>query len=401
MLKSTVSLAQASSEVWDVAIIGSGPSGATAARELALRGSKVLLLDKAEFPRAKVCGCCLNAEALQALSDAGIDEITSYGKPLTDLKPCVAGSSCRIQLPSSMVLSREVLDQLLISKAIDTGVQFLCNVTALIGPVQNELRLLTASNQQDSFELQARLVLVADGLSGRALALCDEFTVVEAPDSRVGAGVILASAPEYYQSETIFMACGAGGYVGLVRLEDDRLDVAAAFDREFLRSNKHPGLAAQEILRQSGLPMISELAELPWRGTSALTRRRVNVAAERIFVIGDAAAYVEPFTGQGIAWAISSANAVVSFALEALSGWELALIERWNRKHRQLIVKRQSLSQFISAQLRKPKLLKTAVAALNFLPQVSKPLVDYLAAGKGPERGRSARFATRFTEVRQ
>src|SRR5262245_23559213 len=57
----TVGWAEAVRVVWDVAVVGAGPAGSLAARELARRGASVLLVDRSPFPRPKVCGSCLNA----------------------------------------------------------------------------------------------------------------------------------------------------------------------------------------------------------------------------------------------------------------------------------------------------------------------------------------------------
>jgi 2-polyprenyl-6-methoxyphenol hydroxylase-like FAD-dependent oxidoreductase len=110
------------------------------------------------------------------------------------------------------------------------------------------------------------------------------------------------------------MATGRGGYVGLVRVEDGRLDMAAAFDPVFVKSVGGLGAAAETILREVGWPAPPALAEEPWKGTPALTRRARRLAGHRCFVVGDAAGYVEPFTGEGMAWAVMSAAAVAASA---------------------------------------------------------------------------------------
>ena len=79
--------------------------------------------------------------------------------------------------------------------------------------------------------IAARIVILATGLSG------GESEVQ--PGSRIGGGVVLPAdlAPDFYSAGRLFMATGRGGYVGLVRLADDSLDVGAAFDAEFVRSS--------------------------------------------------------------------------------------------------------------------------------------------------------------------
>ena len=60
---------------WDALVIGAGPAGSVAARELARRGCRVLLVDKATFPRPKVCGCCVNGAAIRALERLGLGHV--------------------------------------------------------------------------------------------------------------------------------------------------------------------------------------------------------------------------------------------------------------------------------------------------------------------------------------
>jgi len=71
-IAATVNLRGVVRRRWDVVVIGAGPAGAVAARQLALRRFDVLLVDKSQFPRDKVCGCCVNAAAITALRRAGL-----------------------------------------------------------------------------------------------------------------------------------------------------------------------------------------------------------------------------------------------------------------------------------------------------------------------------------------
>src|SRR5882724_2418075 len=69
---SALTMAQRS---WEVIVIGAGPAGAMAAYELARRSLRVLLVDKSAFPRPKVCGCCLNGQALALLQTRGLGHV--------------------------------------------------------------------------------------------------------------------------------------------------------------------------------------------------------------------------------------------------------------------------------------------------------------------------------------
>src|SRR5580658_10826881 len=72
---STHSLFLDHSSIWDVIVIGAGPAGSVTALELARLGCRVLLVDKASFPRSKVCGCCLNGAAIGTLHDLGLGNV--------------------------------------------------------------------------------------------------------------------------------------------------------------------------------------------------------------------------------------------------------------------------------------------------------------------------------------
>ena len=108
------------------------------------------------------------------------------------------------------------------------------------------------------------------------------------------------------------MNSGEGGYVGMVLLEDGKLDIAAAFDKQFLRKFKNPGDAANALIENTKLAVF-DLSQLSWHGTMPLTQSRPKITTPGLHIIGDSASYAEPFTGQGIAWALSSGYSTANF----------------------------------------------------------------------------------------
>ena len=83
---------------WPVAVIGAGPAGAFLALHLARAGVEVLLIDRASFPRWKVCGCCLSGAALETLRSVGLGELVENGGgvPLSQVCLGVAGRSALV-----------------------------------------------------------------------------------------------------------------------------------------------------------------------------------------------------------------------------------------------------------------------------------------------------------------
>jgi flavin-dependent dehydrogenase len=226
----------------------------------------------------------------------------------------------------------------------------------------------------ESFSIRARVVVAADGLNGQLTAQEGSRPDVKR-GSRIGAGTVADSAPTFYCPGTIFMAVGRCGYVGLVRLEDGRLDVAAAFDPTFVRDSNGPGSAATTTLQEAGFPAIPDLQDRPWRGTPALTRTPRRVAGERWFAVGDAAGYVEPFTGEGMGWAVASAVAVAPLAARP---WHPGLAREWEATHARLIRSRQATCRIAARVLRSPRLSRWAVRLLSVAPVLSRPVVAAL-----------------------
>ena len=352
---------------WDVTVVGAGPAGSVAARQLALAGHRVLLVDKATFPRTKVCGCCLNPAALATLQQIGLGELVQrFGAiPLQQVRLASAGRSALLPMRGGVALSRHAFDLALIEAATESGVAFQPNLQIRIAAEESNAILLKSPVGM----ISTKVLVAADGLNGTL-----RHPGVVATNSRIGAGCLLPSAPLDYPPGTLVMAVAQGGYVGLVQLEDGTLDVAAAFDPAFVRDCTTLGLAAARILREAGLSNIPELEQAPWRGTPMLTRRPDAVAGKRWLAVGDAAGYVEPFTGEGMAWAILSASAIVPSVAQLLAQRP----SDWPKRHARLLRSRQRFCRLISMVLRSPLCTRWTVRLLSRMPLLSRPVIRRL-----------------------
>jgi flavin-dependent dehydrogenase len=380
VIPSSVSLDEAGRR-WDAVVIGAGPAGALAARQLSLAGVRVLLVDRATFPRPKVCGCCLSGAALKALDAAGLCQVpaTCGAVPLQRIRLGAGRWSAEVSLSEGVSLSRDRFDAALVAEAIRSGVAFLHGTWAALGEVQPEGRMVGLRQGTRSATALASVALAADGLGGGVMARARLAHSPQELGSRLGAGVVCPESPAHYQRGVVYMACGAQGYLGLVRLEDGRLDLAAAMDATWLRKLGGPGRAAHALLRENGWPAPADMVELPWHGTPALTRQPRCVAAARVFALGDAAGYVEPFTGEGIGWALSAALAVVPLALRGIRQWSTGLESAWSSSlHR--VVGRRFASRAASFVLRRPRLVRAVVAILSRAPVLARPFVRSLNA---------------------
>ncbi|HTE07018.1 MAG TPA: hypothetical protein VK824_12570, partial [Planctomycetota bacterium] len=311
-------------------------------------------------------------------------------RPLQHMELAAQGRRVRLPLPGGVSISREALDAALVTAACERGAHFLPGAfaagTGAPAPgAPRAVDMTRIDGPEGTARLHARVVLVADGLGGRLLDADELGPATIARDSRLGAGTVLAHAPEAVAPGTLWMACGAAGYVGLVRLQDDRLDVAAAFEARALAAAggaRGAGALAASLLAGAGL---HELAELPlagamWRGTPQLTRTPARRGARAALLLGDACGYVEPFTGEGIASALGSALAVLPFAEAAARGWDDALLPAWERCWTRTIGARQRSTRALAWLLRHPRLLAPCMTVLALRPALAAPLLAGLAA---------------------
>jgi flavin-dependent dehydrogenase len=380
ILAGTCDLEAAATRVWDAVVVGAGPAGALAARESARRGLAVLLVDREPFPRWKVCGCCLSARALSILAAVGLGDLPRDrgAVSLGEVYLATDTRGARVPLPAGAALSRQALDAALVEAAVAAGAGFLPQAWAALGDLSAGGWTVCLRRGEAVVGVQTRVVIAADGLPGALLEAVPGFRIATAPEARVGAGAIADRAPAFYERGTIFMACGRGGYLGLVRLEDGRLGLAAAFDLARVRDCGGPGRAAAALLEEVGWPAVPGLPGLSWRGTPRLTRRLTPPAGERLFALGDAAGYVEPFTGEGMAWALAGAAALAPLAARAARQWRPSLAAEWAARHRHAVVRRQHACRLTARVLRHPRLVGAIVGLLAHAPGFAGPFVRYL-----------------------
>jgi flavin-dependent dehydrogenase len=338
----------------------------------------VLLLDRQVFPRWKVCGACLSRGTLDLLARAGMGSLAEdHGAvPLDRLHLQGWNRRAVLTLPGSMALSRKAFDGALVLAACRAGAVFVDGVRATPGSVDPTLRRVQVRGPSRTVEVAARVVVAADGLGGSfAVDPTGSGREVVALDSRVGVGGVFPEAVPGYAAGTIHMVVGSAGYVGLTRIEDGRLNVAAALDVETLRRKQKVHDVVSRILAEAGARSLPDTPEQGWTGTVPLTRRPLGLGAERLFVVGDAAGYLEPFTGEGMTWAIGGAQALVPLVERAVVAWAPETLVAWERWHRRRLGGSQRLCRAAAWTLRRPGLSRGTLGLLRRFPGVARPFI--------------------------
>lgn len=382
-VRGTLDVEAATTTIWDAVVIGAGPAGAMAARELARREIRTLIVERKYFPRPKVCGACLNQRAVSWLDLAGLSDLlpTLGAVPTKYFRAYCGQRNVAIDLPGGVAISREALDAALVQAAIDSGSEFLPGVTAKLADVatgsdHREIHLCQPNGVVQT--IRAQIVLAADGLGHSALNRSNEFSSCVSRNAKIGVGARIDNGPETVDPGTISMAIGRGGYAGLVRVEDGSLNVAAAISPSALKQAGSPAKAVAAILSEAGLPEIGLPPANLWCGTIPLTRQTARPVGYRVFILGDAAGYVEPFTGEGIAWALGSGMGVAPLVERGRIDWSPAVERMWLTTYGCLVRDRQLWCRSFAVLLRHPQIARCVVQLGSAWPALFRPIVSSL-----------------------
>lgn len=366
---------------FDAIIIGAGPAGATIATLLARSGHHVLLVDRARFPRDKVCGACLSGRGVTALKSLGLEAALQYAEPLHTFRIATNHRQAVLNTTGGVVLSRRTFDFNLVQIAQAAGATFLDGVTAKSNSCDDDHRLVTLTSHQQKRQVRGKLVINCGGL-GKGSDVDESLDETIAPKSLIGLTTHVDAQHDFGTGE-IHMAVARQGYVGLARQEDHRLNVSAALIRNALQEASSTSAVVRDIIQQAGFTPPETLENAKWLGTKPLTRKLQTPAGHRLFIVGDAAGYVEPFTGEGMTWAIELASLVEPLAVQAIGTWDDELIKRWSNVVRQHARRRQRSCRLLKFGLRRPWLVTPTIRILKSLPRTASP---FLKAIHGPQQ---------------
>ena len=281
-------------EIFDVAIVGGGPAGSSCAAFCARGGLRTLVLEREKFPREKVCGDCLNPSCwpvLQRLSLAQRVRDLPHSKLDSVEFIAIGGRNVSVDLPSGddceLSVKRSLFDALLLKRAQDLDAHVREETTVRALTHNGNWKIETAGGENFS----ARILIGADGRNSTVARLCNllprparERVALQAHialPQNFGRRVVLQFLPE--------------GYSGQAPVNETELNLCLV--------GTPPTISR---LRKWAEGHFEITANQSWRTITPLTRSPVPCAHENVLFIGDAARVVEPFTGEGIYYAMQS-----------------------------------------------------------------------------------------------
>ncbi|MBE1485662.1 geranylgeranyl reductase family protein [Plantactinospora soyae] len=328
----------------DVIVVGAGPGGSTTAYHLARHGVRVLLLEKTEFPREKVCGDGLTPRAVKQLVKMGIDTSPEAGW-LRNKGLRVIGGGIRLELdwpelasfPNyGLVRTRLDFDDLLAKRATEAGAELRTGVN-VTGPVlDNSGRSIgvTAEIGPDKAPVtfHAPLVVAADGVSGRLpLAL----GLNKREDRPIGVAVRRyyrspAKHDDNYLESWLELRSKENpdkllpGYGWIFGMGDGRVNVglgALNSSAAFGKTNYRRLLTDWLANTPAEWGMTDETnADGPILGAALpMGFNRVPHYTRGVLLVGDSGGMVNPFNGEGIAYAMESGELAAEVAVQALA----------------------------------------------------------------------------------
>lgn len=305
---------------YDVIIAGAGPAGSSAAIRLAQENFRVLLIEQKQFPRHKLCGEFISPECRRHFTELGVAHQIELSNP-TSISQTVFYSRTgeRLNVPSrwfggelALGLSRAVMDQVLLTRAKECGVTVLENTTITdLLTTNNRVNGVRAKSNNMAQEFHADLTIDATGRS-RVLTRKVQKQLTRKATLIAFKAHLDHTAVAEHTCEIYFYP---GGYGGLSTIENGTSNLCFIVRAsDVMRYDSNPDRVMREVVTlnpRASYTLADAKLSSAWLSASwdAFGPRNPS-PANGLLAIGDAAAFIDPFTGSGMLMALESGELV-------------------------------------------------------------------------------------------
>jgi len=386
---------------YDVIIIGAGPAGSASALFLHQKGLRVLVLDRAAFPRDKVCGEFISPAADGILAELGVLDaiqqthpvrlqgvaISSYGKPelCIDYPPCPG----RGEAMTSLSLPRFQLDHLLVQKVMGQGVE-VRERHAVDDFLFEDDRVVGVKGRDEanrSFTFSASVVVDASGRNGLSLRRLGLIKPHRGPGK-----IALAAHWENIQfpHDYCYMHISSPGYTGMAPVENDSVNVVLVVEDRHVKGQKLDHFFTATVLgneRRRSLLAGAQLRERV-RSVESLAYDVRPVPCGGLVLAGDTTGFIDPFTGEGVYLSLRSAQLAAGVIQKAFAAADFSreFLAEYDRQRQEEFRKKFILSRVLQKIIYRRQWCGGVVALLRRNPQMAQTLVgvigDYFPADR-------------------
>ena len=351
-------------EMFDVAIVGGGPAGSACAIFCARAGLRTILLEREKFPREKVCGDCLNPSCWAVLRQLEVAE--SIRKLPQGNLNCVDfiaidSSKVRVELPAGenaeIAIKRSIFDNALLEQARSGGtdVRDETIVTNVEKSRWGDWKIDTVKET-----VMSHVLIAADGRNSTVARLRN--LLPRAQRERVALQTHIP-LPENFGNRVVLQFL-PDGYSGQAPVNEQELNVCLVGRPDTI-----------DRLKAWALKEFAVPTDHAWRTITPLTRAPIDPAHENLLLIGDAARVVEPFTGEGIYYALRSGELAANAAIKMIAGENrTAAAQHYAEQHARMYRGRLWINHLARAAVLSPR----AASVLVHVAKIQPALLRFL-----------------------
>lgn len=359
--------------MWDAVVVGGGPAGAATSVHLARLGHAVLLLDRAEFPRPKPCGEGLFPAGVRELSDLGVLEtVAPKSRQLSRLRFNLGSKSVEAPLGSfdapAIGLDRRVLDSALLNAAEAAGVSVARGVVRSLAPGERGW----TGVQTDDGQIDARLVVAADGLNSRLRRQAG----LESQRKPLRYGVSSHVRLRRPLEPVVDVRFNGGWETYLTPVGEDVANLAVLAGRETMKAMAGDLCGAYTRMIE-GHPVLAdgwELLDEP-RAAGPFPVDCQQAWLKNLVLVGDAAGFFDGITGEGMSLALVSARHCATAADAYLRGSTASAFGQYDRQRRGLARNSELLARLTLLLSRRQWTSALAIRNLGRRPDVFARMV--------------------------